>query len=118
MPIIPSPAPVTVNMEDNDKATAVPFDVTLAVDNVSETLFTIPAGRKLRGFSIVNKGPGIAHVSMVANAAATTADTELTKDDDAWSEDHLDLPEGDYEFINGGATNNPRLVGVAWHGPA
>lgn len=116
MPIIPSPAAAVVDLKP--KMTAIPFDVTLAVDNVSEPLFTVPVGRRLRGFSIVNKGPGIAHVSMVANAAATTNDTEMTKSDDAWSEDGLDLPEGDYDFINGGATNNPRLVGVAWHGPA
>ena len=118
MPIIPSPAAVTVNMEDNDKATAIPVDMTLTTANASQTLFTIPALRKLRGFSLVNKGPGKARISMVAGAAAVATDTELEKGDDAWSEDHLDLPSGTYAFINGGATNTPRIVGVVWHGPA
>lgn len=111
MPIYPS---TSIAVSTDDKSAAIPINVTLTTANVSQVLFTVPVGRKLRSFSLVNQGPGKAHVSMVAGAAATTSATGMEKDVDAWSEDLLDLPDGTYSFINGGASNKPRLVGVAW----
>ena len=97
---------------------AVPFDATLAVADISEVLFTVPAGKRLRAFSLANRSAGkvSAHVSMTAGAAATTGDAELERKD-SWAEGDLDLPEGTYAFI-GGAGDQPRVAGVAWVGAA
>jgi hypothetical protein len=93
---------------------AVNFDVTLAVADTSEILFTVPVGKKLRSFSVANRsGSKIsAHISMVAGAAATTGDAEIERKD-SWAEGPLELAEGDYEFI-GSAGDQPRVTGVAW----
>ena len=110
-PIIPS-TQVTVETPAADQA--IPFDVTLAVANTSEVLFTVPVGKLLRGFSLVNRSAGnvSAHISMAAGAAATTSDTEIEKRG-AWGEMHLALAEGDYEFI-GSTGAQPSVQGVAW----
>lgn len=115
MPIIPAPE-VTVTLEDRDKVTPTPVDETLSVASTSQTLFTVPPGQKLRAFSLVNRGPGGVHIRL-ASGAATTADTELEKKNDSWSEDDLDLPAGTYEFI-GALANRPRVTGLIWTGPA
>ncbi len=94
--------------------TPIPFNVTLAVADTSELLFTVPTGKRLRAFSLANRSLSkvSAHVSMVAGTSATVTDMELARKD-AWSEADLDLPEGDYEFI-GSTGDQPRVSGVAW----
>lgn len=87
----------------------LPFDVTLAVANTSEALFTVPVGKKLRGVAITNVGPGKAYFSFDAGAAATVADVGIEKNDSLGVED-LELAEGDYEFVSSALT---RLRGFA-----
>lgn len=94
----------------------IPIDVTLAVADTSEVLFTVPAGKRLRSLSVANMGQGSCFLSTVAGVTATTTDFELEKRD-AFSENNLDLAEGTYAFIgSSGAT--PRVRGVAAVGPA
>jgi hypothetical protein len=95
---------------------AIPFDVTLAVADTSEVLFTVPGGKFLRSLSVANEGNGAAHVSLTATVAATTADIELGKRD-SFSENDLDMAEGTYEFI-GAVGETPRVRGLAMVGPA
>ena len=95
----------------------VPFDVTLAIADTSETLFTVPSGKRLRAVAAVNRSSGqaVAHMSMTAAAAAVTTDALLLRRD-SLSVDRLDLPEGTYAFI-GATGDSPRVVGVAVVGP-
>ena len=94
----------------------IPFDVTLAVADASETLFTVPAGKRLRSLSVANMGNGSTFLGVAAGVPATTTDLELEKRD-AIAEQNLDLAEGTYAFIgSSGAT--PRVRGVATVGPA
>ena len=97
---------------------AIVIDATLTVADTSEVLFTIPAGHKLRSFSLVNvSNPNTdAHVSLAAGVAATTGDIRLGRRD-SLNEDGLDLAEGTYAYI-GGAGDTPTLRGIVWFGPA
>lgn len=107
-------APTSVGDKTADEE--VPFDVTLAVADTSETLFTVPAGKKLRSVTAASEGGGSAHVSLTANTPATVANLELGKRD-SFSENDLDMPEGTYAFI-GASGQTPRVRGVAMVGPA
>ena len=107
-------APTSVGDKTADQE--VPFDVTLAIADASETLFTVPTGKKLRSISAANGGGGTAHVSLTAGAPATTANLELGKRD-SFAENDLDMPEGTYAFI-GATGQTPRVRGVAMVGPA
>ncbi len=105
-----------LNVGDKTADEEVPFDVTLAAADVSETLFTVPAGKRLRSVTAANEGIGSAHVSLTAGSPATTASLELGKRD-SFSENDLDMPEGAYAFI-GATGQTPRVRGVAMVGPA
>lgn len=109
--LAPSAAPTVPTADE-----IIPFDVTLAVADTSEILFTVPAGKRLRSLSVANMGNGSSFLQTVAGAVATTADFELEKRD-AFSESDLDLAEGTYQFI-GSAGATPRVRGVATVGPA
>ncbi|KKK91019.1 hypothetical protein LCGC14_2717180, partial [marine sediment metagenome] len=90
--IVPSPQ---LSQQETRGDEVIPFDVTLAVADTSETLFTVPGGKRLRSVAAVNRSTGQedAHLSMAAAAAATTADT-LVERRDSLSFDRLDLPSG------------------------
>ena len=105
-----------LNVGDKTADEEVPFDVTLAVADTAETLFTVPAGKKLRSVTAANEGTGSAHISLTAGAPATTANLELGKRD-SFSENDLDMPEGTYSFI-GATGQTPRVRGLAMVGPA
>jgi hypothetical protein len=94
----------------------IPFDVTLAAADTSETLFTVPTGKRLRSFSVANMGNGSTFLRFTPGTPATTGDFELEKRDTE-SENNLDLAEGTYAFI-GSAGATPRVRGVATVGPA
>jgi hypothetical protein len=112
MPIIP--AATTTAVEDRDKTEVIPVDVTLAVANTAETLFTVPTGKVGRSFSLLNDSgaPSTAHVSFVAGGTATTANKGIARRE-RWDEEGLHLPEGTYSFI-GGTGETPRVRGVVW----
>ena len=112
MVLIISPQPLSEQVADE----AIPVDVTLAVADTSETLFTVPVGKRLRSVDFANEGLGSSFLSFTAGAPATTSDTELQKRD-TLAENRLDLAEGDYGFI-GEAGKQPRVRGVVWVGPA
>jgi hypothetical protein len=94
----------------------IPFDVTLSVADTSETLFTVPAGKRLRSLSAANMGNGSTFLRLTPGTPATTGDFELEKRD-AIAEQNLDLAEGTYAFI-GSAGATPRVRGIAAVGPA
>jgi hypothetical protein len=111
------PAPELAQQETRGDE-VIPFDVTLALADTSETLFTVPGGKRLRSIAVVNRSSGqaVAHVALAAATPATTSDMLLGRRDSAGIE-QLDLPEGTYAFI-GGAGDTPRVTGVAVVGPA
>jgi hypothetical protein len=112
--IIPAPE---LSQQEVRGDEVIPFDVTLAVADASETLFTVPAGKRLRSIAAVNRSSGQdeAHIALAAATPATTGDLLLARRDTA-SAEQLDLPEGTYAFI-GGAGDTPRVTGMAVVGP-
>ena len=97
----------------------IPVDVTLAVADTAETLFTVPAGKKVRSFALANVSPGNntdAHLSFTAGVPATTGDFRMERRE-AGDEQGLDLAEGTYSFI-GGAGDTPQVRGWVTVGPA
>ena len=98
---------------------AIPVDVTLAVADTSEVLFTVPGGKRIRSFDLANVSAGNntdAHLSLTATVAATTGDLVLRRRE-VLGQTGLDLAEGTYAFI-GGAGDQPRVKGIVWVGPA